>query len=90
MLRRAEDLGNCFVSDTQCKQSRRPVRFQNINRQLFETVFADESIDNGEDDDVHELATIVSNELHSCAVLSGCDENDKISKNYSGKWESVS
>ena len=41
VLRRAEDLLNCFVSDTHCKQSRRPVRFQNMNRQLFETVFAD-------------------------------------------------
>ena len=33
------------------------------------------------------MATIVSNELHYCAVLSGCDENDKISNNYLGKWE---
>ena len=33
------------------------------------------------------MATIVSNELHCCAVLSGCDENDKISNNYLGKWE---
>ena len=41
VLRRAENLLNCFVSDTHCKQSRRPVRFQNMNRQLFETVFAD-------------------------------------------------
>ena len=24
----------------------------------------------------------MSNELHCCAVLSGCDENDKISNNY--------
>ena len=33
------------------------------------------------------MATIVSNELHCCAVLSGCDENGKISNNYLGKWE---
>ena len=37
VLRRAEDLLNCFVSATHCKQSRRPVRFQNMNRQLFKT-----------------------------------------------------
>ena len=33
------------------------------------------------------MATIVSNELQYCAVLSGCDENDKISNNYLDKWE---
>ena len=82
VLERAGDLGNYSV--TQClaahrKLSRRLVRFPDINRQRFETVVADINIDTGVDDDIHGLATVISNELHRCAVLSkNNDENIEV------------